>query len=44
MTPLRDGSALLGRLLLALLFFLSGFPKLAGFGATVIGQEGLLLF
>jgi putative oxidoreductase len=43
MTPLQDGVALLGRLLLALLFFLSGFQKLAGFGATVMGQEGLLL-
>jgi putative oxidoreductase len=43
MTPLQDGVALLGRLLLALLFFLSGFQKLAGFGATVMGQEGLLI-
>jgi putative oxidoreductase len=42
MTPLLDGVALVGRLLLALLFLLSGFQKLAGFGATVIGQEGLL--
>jgi putative oxidoreductase len=44
MTPLQDGVALLGRLLLALLFLLSGFQKLTGFGATVasMGQEGLL--
>jgi putative oxidoreductase len=42
MIPLQDGVALLGRLLLALLFFLTGFQKLAGFGATVMGQEGLL--
>jgi putative oxidoreductase len=42
MTPLQDGVALLGRLLLALLFLLSGFQKLTGFGATVACQEGLL--
>ena len=35
MSILQDGAALLGRLLLALLFLLSGFQRLAGFGVTV---------
>jgi putative oxidoreductase len=43
MTALRDGAALFGRLLLAVIFLVSGFQKLAGFGGTVafMGQEGL---
>jgi putative oxidoreductase len=44
MSILQDGAALLGRLLLALLFLLSGFQRLAGFGVTVavMGREGLI--
>jgi len=43
MTLLQDGAALLGRLLLAVIFLLSGFQKLVGFGGTValMGEEGL---
>jgi putative oxidoreductase len=43
MTPLQDGAALFGRLLLAMIFLGSGFQKLAGFGDTVafMGHESL---
>jgi putative oxidoreductase len=43
MSMLTDGAALLGRLLLALIFLLSGFQKLAGFEGTVafMAAEGL---
>ena len=45
MTNITDGAALVGRLLLAIIFLLSGFPKLMGFGGTVgyIAQMGLPL-
>ena len=41
----RDGAALFGRLLLALIFVLSGFQKLSSFGGTVsfMEAEGLPL-
>ena len=45
MTNMSDAAALLGRLLLAVIFVLSGFEKLAGFGGTVgfMAHEGLPL-
>jgi putative oxidoreductase len=45
MTPENDGVALLGRLLLSVIFVLGGFGKLADFGGTIamMGQEGLPL-
>jgi putative oxidoreductase len=45
MTSMKDGAAFVGRLLLAVIFLLSGFPKLAGFGGTVayMASEGLPL-
>jgi putative oxidoreductase len=41
--PARDGAALVGRALLALLFIWSGFGKITGFGGTVgyIASQGL---
>jgi putative oxidoreductase len=43
MSILSDAAALVGRLLLALIFLLSGFQKLIAFGGTVafMGSEGL---
>jgi putative oxidoreductase len=43
MNGLNDGAALLGRLLLAVIFILSGVQKLMDFGGTVafMGAEGL---
>jgi putative oxidoreductase len=45
MTRMNDAAALAGRLLLSVIFLLSGFEKLAGFGGTVgdMAQEGLPL-
>jgi putative oxidoreductase len=45
MTPVTDGAALLGRLLLSVIFVLGGAGKLADFSATValMGNEGLPL-
>jgi putative oxidoreductase len=43
MIPLNDGAALLGRLLLSVIFVLSGAQKLVNFSGTValMGSEGL---
>lgn len=45
MTTSKDAAALLGRLLLAVIFIVSGFGKLAGFGPTVgyMASQGLPL-
>lgn len=45
MSTLDNAAAALGRLLLSIIFLLSGFQKLAAFGDTVayMGQEGLPL-
>jgi putative oxidoreductase len=45
MTSMNDAAAFLGRLLLSVIFLVSGFPKLAGFGGTVayMASEGLPL-
>jgi len=43
MSPTNDAAAFLGRLLLSVIFVLSGFQKLADFSGTVafMGSEGL---
>jgi putative oxidoreductase len=43
MSQMNDAAAFLGRLLLSVIFVLSGFQKLAGFSGTVafMGSEGL---
>jgi putative oxidoreductase len=45
MSPMNDAAAFLGRLLLSVIFVLSGFQKLAEFNGTValMGSEGLPL-
>jgi putative oxidoreductase len=45
MTSMNDAAAFVGRLLLSVIFLLSGFPKLAGFGGTVayMASQGLPL-
>lgn len=45
MTSIENAAALFGRLLLSIIFLLSGFQKLAGFDGTVgyMGQQGLPL-